>query len=522
MITCTINGQEVTAPAGTTILEAARLAGIRIPTLCYLKGINEIAACRMCVVEVTRARTLMAACTTQITPGMEIQTHSPKVVASRRRTLTLLCQDHHLDCEYCPRFSDCELHTLFVEHAIPDRRIGDYSRSPDLDQTAPHLIRDTSRCILCRRCVSTCRAQGIHAIDILGRGRDAAIGSPFGLGNSNCIHCGACIAACPTGALFTTNEVPALRRALEYKDRHVIALIEPAVYAALGESFREPIGTDARGKTAAFLRAVGFEGVYDLSREDDGRLAELRAVFLHPESCSDSGIPSDSSSKACFNEGFPDGCADTAGTRRFPLISSVDPAVVSYAELNHPAWESHLSRLPYPAAAVAGRIRQESAERLGCRPEEVVIVSVSGSVAQKAKPDPEIDIQLTTRELAKYLRIASVSLSTSLEVWRRIEPAAYDNEDRPVTTFLPLPDPEGAPVETELLLDGTRVKACVVSGLVNGLQYLEAIKQGRVSCDYLEIWANTGGPLAGGGQPRHDRPLANELCVAAQRAKALA
>ena len=495
MITCTINGQEVSAPAGSTILEAARIAGIRIPTLCYLKGINDIAACRMCVVEVTRARTLMAACTTAITPGMEIQTHSPKVVASRRRTLTLLCEDHHLDCEFCPRFSDCELHTLFVEHGIADRRIGAFSKAPDLDQTAPHLVRDTSRCVMCRRCVSACKAQGIHAIDILGRGVDATIGSPFGLGQSNCIHCGACIAACPTGALYTVNKVPALRRVLEYKDRRVVAIVSPEVWAALGESFRDPIGTNARGKTAAFLRAVGFDGVYDLSREDDGRMAELKE-FLAQRSGGEDGA--------------------------HPLISSMDPAVVSYAEQNHPFWEGWLSRLPYPAAAVAGRIRTESAARLGCAPEDIVIVSVSGSVAQKAAPSPDIDISLTTRELAKYLRIASISLSTSIEVWRRIEPEAYDNEERPVTAFLPLPAPEGGAIETDLLIDGTPVKACVVSGLVNGLQYLADVGEGRIACDYLEIHANVGGALAGGGQPRHDRPLSNEICIAAERAKALA
>lgn len=488
-ITLKINGQDVEAEAGSTILEAARAAGIDIPTLCYLKGVNQIGACRMCVVEVKNARTLMAACMTAATPDMEVWTESERVVESRRRTLSLLCASHHLDCEYCPRYSDCELHALFVRYGIRAKKLGAFAVEPDLDKTAPHLVRDANRCLLCRRCVAACHAQGVDAIAVLGRGQDARVGAPLGLGTSNCIHCGQCVAACPTGALFERDETHALRCALEYKDKHAVAIVEPPVWAALGEAFQEPLGVNVRGKLAAFLRRVGFELVFDLSREPDGRWEELRAHLRQGG--------------------------------QTPLVSAVCPAFSSYCEQNRPAWDSWRSRLPHPAAAAAGDIRARSAKRLGVAEKDITVVSISACTAQKAAGPSQVDYAITVRELVKLLRTACVSLSTSLDVWRSLSEELYDNESSDTRPFLPLPAPNGGAVEAVLERDGVSARACVVSGLKEGLRLLEDVQNGRADYDYIEVRACPGGCLAGGGQPRHSQPLQNEVCAAAERRRAL-
>lgn len=489
-ITLKINGQDVEAERGSTILEAARAAGIGIPTLCYLKGVNQIGACRMCVVEVKNARTLMAACVTQAAPGMEVWTESERVVESRRQTLSLLCAVHHLDCEYCPRYSDCELHALFVRYGIRAKKLGAFAVEPDLDRTAPHLVRDANRCLLCRRCVAACHAQGVDAIAVLGRGQDARVGAPLGLGESNCIHCGQCAAACPTGALFERDDTHALRCALEYKDKHVIAIVEPPVWAALGEAFQEPLGVNVRGKLAAFLRRIGFELVFDLSREPDGRWEEL---YEH------------------LQQGG-----------QTPLVSTACPAFASYCKQNQPAWHEWRSRLPHPAAAaVAGRLREQSAKRLGVPGESIIVVSISACTAQKAAKPSQVDHAITVRELVKLLRTACVSLSTSLDVWRSLPEEAYDNESSDIRPFLPLPAPEGGVVEAVLEGDGVCARTCVVSGLAEGLRLLEDVRNGKAAYDYIEVRACPGGCLAGGGQPRHARPLQNEVCAAAERKRAL-
>lgn len=520
MITFKINDMEIEAPAGTTILEAARNAGIDIPTLCYLKNINEIGACRMCVVEVKGARTLMSACTTPVAPGMEVWTDSEKAVASRKQTLTLLCESHHLDCEYCPRYSDCELHAMFVRYGIRARKIGAFAVEPNLDKTAPHLVRDVNRCLMCRRCVAACHAQGVDAIAVLGRGNDACIGAPLGLGSSECIHCGQCITACPTGALFERDETHALRCALEYRDKHVVGIVEPPVWAALGEAFHEETGVNVRGKLAAFLRRIGFEKVYDLSREDDGRMAELRQRIAALRQTPDAGAVQTLKTGAATgtDQTPPDKCARASA----PLISAACPGFLSYVSLHKPDWADSMSDLLYPAASVAGNLRQRSAQELGVSPTDIVIVSISACTAQKALKAPDVDLTITTRELAKALRTACVSLSTSLNVWRSLPDEPYDNEEAPKRAFMPLPPSAPGVKDVALELDGTPVKACVVSGFSEGLKLLDAVQKGEASYDYIEVRACPGGCLSGGGQPRHDKPLQNEVCLAALRAKALA
>ena len=242
----TINGIPVEVAKDSTILDAAVAAGIRIPTLCYLKDINAIGACRMCLVEVKGGRGLMAACVTPATEGMEVTTNSPKLRESRKTTLELLLSNHRTDCLSCPRSTDCELQTLCQEYGVDMYRFGNHDMKPDIDDSAPHLVRDNSKCILCRRCVAVCKAnQHVAVIGANNRGMKTHIGSPFdmSLDNTPCINCGQCISVCPTGALTEKDDTQKVWDALADPDKVVVVAPAPSVRAQLGECFGMPIGT---------------------------------------------------------------------------------------------------------------------------------------------------------------------------------------------------------------------------------------------------------------------------------------
>ena len=262
-----INGLDVTAPAGSTILEAARGVGIKIPTLCFLKDINEIGACRMCVVEVKGARNLVAACVHPVNEGMEVQTNTPLLRESRKRTLELLLSNHDKKCLSCVRSGQCELQELCQELGVTDEEhfAGEMTHY-ELDDSAVHMIRDNNKCILCRRCSAVCeKVQTVGVIGPNNRGFATFIGSPFdmGLGETSCVSCGQCIAACPTGALYEKDSIEAVLDAIADETKHVVVQPAPSVRAALGEEFGYPMGTDVEGKMAAALRRIGFDKVFD-------------------------------------------------------------------------------------------------------------------------------------------------------------------------------------------------------------------------------------------------------------------
>ena len=283
-ITIKINGMEVSAPKGSTILEAARLAHIEIPTLCFLKDINEIGACRMCVVEVKGARSLVASCVYPINDGMEVWTNTPKVLESRRKTLQLLLSNHERKCLSCVRSGNCELQQLAKELGVEDEAYYDGERTPScIDDSAVHMIRDNSKCILCRRCVAVCeKVQGIGVIGANERGFATFIGSAFdmGLGETSCVSCGQCIAVCPTGALQEKSQIDEVLAAIADPSKHVIVQTAPAVRAALGEEFGYPIGTNVEGKMAAALRRIGFDKVFDTNFSADLTIMEEAHEFI--------------------------------------------------------------------------------------------------------------------------------------------------------------------------------------------------------------------------------------------------
>ena len=285
MINLKINGVDVQAPAGSTILEAARLNNIEIPTLCFLKEINEIGACRICVVEVKGARTLVTSCVYPINEGMEVWTSSPKVLESRKKTLQLLLSNHDRKCLSCVRSGNCELQQLCRAYGVDDETYYDGERTvSELDCSAAHMVRDNAKCILCRRCTSTCeKIQGIGVIGANGRGFKTHIGSQFamGLGETSCVSCGQCIAVCPVGAIYEKDRTQEIFDAIADPKKHVVVQVAPAVRAALGEEFGYEIGTDVEGKLAASLRRLGFDKVFDTNFSADLTIMEEATEFVH-------------------------------------------------------------------------------------------------------------------------------------------------------------------------------------------------------------------------------------------------
>lgn len=282
-ITIKINGMDVSAPAGSTILEAARLAHVEIPTLCFLKDMNEIAACRICTVEINGGR-LAASCVYPINPGMEVLTNTPKLREYRKKTLQLILSNHDRSCLSCVRSGNCELQTLCKELGVDADDYYDGAKTPStLDESAAHMVRDNSKCILCRRCSAVCeKVQGIGVIGPNERGFATIIGSAFdmGLGDTSCVSCGQCIAVCPTGALYEKSSIDEVAAAIADRSKHVIVQTAPAVRAGLGEEFGYPIGTNVEGKMAAALRRLGFDKVFDTNFSADLTIMEEAHEFI--------------------------------------------------------------------------------------------------------------------------------------------------------------------------------------------------------------------------------------------------
>ena len=284
-VTVKVNGIETKVPANSTILEAAHVAGIRIPTLCYLREINAIAACRICLVQATGVRGHAAACVQKVADGMEIQTNTPELRAARKTTLELILSNHRMDCLSCDRNQDCELQTLAREYGVDQYKyMGNEDLKPQYERSAPHLVRDNSKCILCRRCVAVCgHNQHVAVIGTNERGFDTHVGSAFDmpLNDTSCINCGQCISVCPTGALTERDDTHIVWDALADKTKHVIVAPAPSVRVQLGECFGMPIGTNVQGKLAAALRRLGFEKVFDVDFAADVTIMEEGTELLH-------------------------------------------------------------------------------------------------------------------------------------------------------------------------------------------------------------------------------------------------
>lgn len=529
-ITIKMNGMNVTAPAGSTILEAARLAQIEIPTLCYLKEINEIGACRMCVVEVKGARSLVTACVYPINEGMEVWTNTPKVMDSRRKTLQLLLSNHKKECLSCVRSGNCELQQLCRDLGVSDEHVYDGEMTEyAIDDSAVHMIRNNSKCILCRRCVAVCeKVQGIGVIGANERGFKTYIGSAFdmGLGETSCVSCGQCIAVCPTGALREKDYIDEVLEAVADPEKYVCVQTAPSVRAALGEEFGYPMGTDVEGKMAAALRRIGFDKVFDTDFSADLTIMEEAHEFI--DRVSNGGV--------------------------LPMITSCSPGWIKYCEHYFPDMTEHLSSCKSPQQMFGAVLKTYYAEKMGIDPKKIISVSIMPCTAKKfeiGRPDqsaagvPDVDYALTTRELARMIKRLGIRFqdlpdegfddplgeSTGaavifgatggvMEAALRTAVETLTGDTLQNLDFTEVRGTEGIK-EAVYNVAGMDVKVAVVSGLGNARRLLEKVKSGDAEYHFIEIMGCPGGCVNGGGQPQVSGMVRNTVDVQAIRAKVL-
>ena len=530
LYTVKINGIEVSAPKGTTILEAARMAGVTIPTLCYLKDINAIGACRICVVEVKGARGLCAACVYPIAPNMEVFTHTPRVVAYRKKTLELILSDHNCSCLSCVRSGNCELQALCREYGVEDQDAYAGAKNPsEIDESAVHMVRDNSKCILCRRCVAACeKNQGIGVIGANERGFKTKIGCAFemDLADTSCVSCGQCIAVCPTGALYEKSCIDDVFAAIADPDKYVVVQTAPAVRAGLAEEFGYPIGTNAQGKMAAALRRLGFDKVFDTNFGADLTIMEEANEFI----------------ERVQNGG------------KLPLITSCSPGWVKFCEHYYPEFTENLSSCKSPQQMQGAITKSYFAEKMGIDPKKIVSVSVMPCTAKKFEIGrenqsgaglPDMDYTMTTRELARMIKRAGIRYQDLPEedfdhplgegtgaavifgaTGGVMEAALRTAVERLTGETLPRPDFKDVRgvdgiKEATYNVAGMEVKIAVASGLANAAKVLDMVKSGEKNYHFIEIMACPGGCVNGGGQPQVHASVRNFVDIRAERAKVL-
>lgn len=525
-----INGTPVTTPAGSTILEAARKLGIEIPTLCYLKEINEIGACRICVVEVKGARSLVASCVQKVSEGMEIFTHTPKVQKARKLTLELILSTHDKQCLSCVRSGSCELQMLCQEFGVDDENYFEGSNPQYYnDDSTIHLVRDNNKCILCRRCVAACEAQNVNVIGTNSRGFDTHIGCAFekDLGDVACVSCGQCIVNCPTGALTEKDDTQKVWEALADPTKHVIVHTAPSIRVTLGESFGMKIGTNVKGKMINALRRIGFEKVFDTDVTADLTIVEEANELL--ERVNDGGV--------------------------LPLITSCSPGWIKFCEHFYPELIPHLSTCKSPQQMFGAIAKTWYAEKEGIDPKDIFVVGIMPCTAKKfeARRDgqaasgyPDIDVALTTRELTRMINRASIrfkdlpddgefdnpiGLSTGAGAIFGATGGVMEAALRTAAEWLegkPVDDIEYTEVrgiegikEAVYKIAGMEVKVAVASGLKNATEIMERVKRGEGGYHFIEIMACPGGCVNGGGQPVQHAVVRNFVDLVARRAKTL-
>lgn len=529
LVTVKINGVPYEVPADSTILEAARFAGIDIPTLCYLKDINQIGACRMCMVEVKGARSLVAACVYPVNDGMEVFTNTPKVQESRRMTLELLLSVHERKCLTCERSGNCELQKLCNDMGIEeDERFSGALPAGDKDMSTLYLERNNAKCILCRRCVAACQNQHVSVIGANNRGFDTQIGCAFEqpLSDVSCVACGQCIVSCPTGALTEKDSIQDVLDALNDPAKTVIVQTAPAVRAALGEEFGLPIGTNVEGKMVAALRRLGFGKVFDTDFGADMTIMEEANEFI----------------TRVKNGG------------KLPIITSCSPGWVKFCEHYYPDLIDNLSTCKSPQNMTGALIKTWYAQKEGIDPKDIVSVSVMPCTAKKfeiqrddesAAGVPDVDISLTTRELARLIKRAQLNfdrlpeekfdeamgVSTGAAVIFGATGGVMEAALRTAADWL-----EGKPVdsveyheirgtegfkEAVYKVAGMDVKVAVVSGLANADALLQKVRSGEADYHFIEVMCCPGGCVNGGGQPIQSSTVRSTTDIKALRAKAL-
>lgn len=518
LINITIDNQKVSVPEGTTILEAAKMAGIDIPTLCFLKDINEIGDCRMCIVKVEGRKGFATSCIQKVEEGMIVKTHTPEIIEARHVMLDLIISNHDKDCLTCTRMGNCELQALAAKFGIQTIEFKGERKEYPIDNFSPAIVKDPNKCILCRRCVAVCKnIQKIGAIDCGNRGFDSSISTSYNksLKDTNCVYCGQCIEACPTSALREKVNIDEVWAKLKDPDVRVIVQTAPSIRVALGEEFKMPIGTNVTGKMVTALKRLGFDKVFDTNTGADFTIMEEANELIERLKENDN----------------------------IPMMTSCCPAWVRYIEIHYPELVSHLSTCKSPHQMLGALIKAYYAKKENIEPEKIFVVSVMPCIAKKYERQRkelsnnglfDVDSVITTRELARMIKYANIRFDS-------LEDSEFDNPLGESTGAAAIFGTTGGVMEAALRtaqdiltgkeldkidfesvrgeqgikratinINGKDIKVVAASGLGNAQKIIEEIKSGKADYQFVEIMACPGGCIMGGGQPiKNSRTRAN-------------
>ena len=529
LVKLNIDGIEIETPKGTTVLQAARKANIDIPTLCFLKEINGAGDCRMCIVEIEGRRGFVPSCITQVEEGMVVKTNTPKINEARRTILDLILSSHNRECLTCVRNGNCELQTLAEKFGITSIEFEGEKVEAHIDDLSPSIVRDSSKCIMCKRCVAACKnVQNISAIDVAGRGFASRISTAneASINEVNCTFCGQCITACPVGALKEKDETKEVWRKIKDKDSYVVVQTAPAVRVALGEEFGMEIGTNVTGKMVTALKKMGFDKVFDTNTGADLTIMEEANEFI---------------------ERLQNG-------ETLPMITSCSPGWIRFIEMNYPELLGHLSSCKSPHQMFGAILKTYYAEKLGINPQKMYVVSVMPCVAKKFektrdemknKDLRDVDNVITTRELARMIKQANIDFVN-------LEESEFDNPTGEATGAGAIFGTTGGVMEAALRtayevvtgktlekvefeevrgkkgikkatikIGDKEIKVAIAHGLSNARKILEEIKSGKADYQFVEIMACPGGCIMGGGQPIVSSKKRMDLDVREKRANAL-